>query len=98
MFFQQTWHEEMTKGLFDDGSSSDEGIGSDGEGIEVKAPVLADRRKTKKTKRKEAERKAEVKTDVSSHVRCSQHFSNTSFCVSSGVNSSHKMLPECQKC
>ena len=68
MFFQETWHEEMTKGLFDDGSSSDEGIGSDGEVVEVKAPVLADRRKTRKTKRKEAERKAEVKTDVSSHV------------------------------
>ena len=65
MFFQETWHEEMTKGLFDDGSSSDEGIGSDGEGVEVKAPVLAERRKTRKTKRKEAERKAEVKTDVS---------------------------------
>ena len=54
----------MTKGLFDDDSSSDEGIGSDGEGVEVKAPVLADQRKTKKTKRKEAERKAEVKTDI----------------------------------
>lgn len=52
----------MTKGLFDGESSSDEGIGSDGEGVEVKAPVLADQRKTKKTRRKEAERKAEVKT------------------------------------
>ena len=50
----------MTKGLFDVESSSDEGIGSDGEGVEVKAPVLADRRKTKKTRRKEAERKTEV--------------------------------------
>lgn len=58
--FQETWHEEMTKGLFDAESSSDEGIGSDGEGVEVKAPVLADRRKTKKTRRKEAERKTEV--------------------------------------
>ena len=58
--FQETWHEEMTKGLFDVESSSDEGIGSDGEGVEVKAPVLADRRKTIKTRRKEAERKTEV--------------------------------------
>ena len=64
ILFQETWHKEMTKGLFDDDSSSDEGIGSDGEGVEVKAPVLADQRKTKKTKRKEAERKAEVKTDI----------------------------------
>jgi len=58
--FQETWHKEMTKGLFDAESSSDEGISSGGEGIEVKAPVLADHRKTKKTRRKEAERKAEV--------------------------------------
>ena len=58
--FQETWHNEMTKGLFDDESSSDEGIGSDEEGVEVKAPVLADRKKTKKTRRKEAERKNEV--------------------------------------
>ena len=64
VLFQETWHKEMTKGLFGDDSSSDEGIGSDDEGIEVKAPVLADRRKTKKTRRKEAERKAEVKTDI----------------------------------
>ena len=57
---QETWHKEMTKGLFDVESSSDEGIGSDEEGVEVKAPVLADRRKTKKTRRKETERKTEV--------------------------------------
>ena len=51
----------MTKGLFDVESSSDEGIGSDGEGVEVKVPVLADQRKTKRTRRREAERKSEVK-------------------------------------
>lgn len=51
----------MTKGLFDvESSSSDEGISSGGEGVDVKAPVLADRRKTEKTRRKEAERKTEV--------------------------------------
>ena len=50
----------MSKGLFNAESSSDEGIGSDGEGVDIKAPVLADRRKAKKTRRKEAERKTEV--------------------------------------
>ena len=60
----------MTKGLFDDESSSDEGIGSDGEGVEVKAPVLADRRKTKKTRRKEAEKK----TEVHSNIHCTLYY------------------------
>jgi len=50
----------MTAGLYEEESSSDENISNDGEGVAVKAPVLADQRKTKKTRRKEAERKAEV--------------------------------------
>jgi len=49
----------MTAGLYEE-SSSDENISNDGEVVAVKAPVLADQRKTKKTRRKEAERKAEV--------------------------------------
>ena len=50
----------MTTGLYEEQSSSDENIASDGEGVAVKVPVLADRRKTKQIRRKEAERKAEV--------------------------------------
>ncbi|XP_065920729.1 ribosome biogenesis protein NOP53-like isoform X2 [Dysidea avara] len=56
---EATWYKEMTAGLYEEESSSDENIASDGEGVAVKVPVLADQRKTKKTKRKEAERKAE---------------------------------------
>ena len=60
---EKVWLEEMTQGILDNeiderGTSDNE----EGEGCIAKRPVRADDRKTKKQRRKERERKKEVRT------------------------------------
>ena len=61
---QQVWLEEMTEGLFEEGDEGlSEGERSDGDGELplAKRPIRAEDKKTKSQRRKESERKEEVR-------------------------------------